>query len=281
MKKALAILLALVLICSLGISAFAASDTVSGTLKDGTAVTKPVGEILLSAAEAVAKNDALAAFFEKANGYSSTLSTGAVDFGGAFADVVESTVLVPLSVSGAKAGDALLVTLSDGSVSSYTCEESGVVVAAFPKDAACLGYYVSSVTADWGDTSWPAYPTVLYEEIEDWTFNGVPQHTVMRYVQYGPGVYAYEYVRTNEWDGWDEGYTYKRIGTAIEYDDDGDLYLPWANTTSEYERDYCYGDGSYQETVGERNAEGEWVENSGHYDPNGNYLSPGVDEEWV
>lgn len=188
MKKLLAIVLALAMVLSLSVFSFAAADAVSGTLADGTLISKPVSEVVKTGEEAQ-QYDSTKSFLASVESNPRAVSSGVVDFGGFFADIVEDTVDVPLPVV-AKKGDKLTVTLSNGSTSVTQCNEDGVVVVPFPKDAAGIGFCISKVKTannwalpaplsggDEGKAGSPSYPVVterrdgegrvVYERI-DW-----------------------------------------------------------------------------------------------------------------
>ena len=151
MKKFLAIVLALTFVLSFGAISFAAADEVAGTLADGTAVTKPVSEVVKSVEDGLAaldaeKAEALKTFFADAEAEENVtvIAEGIVDFAGAFADATEAEIEVPLAAPGVKAGDKVGVRLSTGISETVEAAEDDVVTVAFPKDADGVGYVISS-----------------------------------------------------------------------------------------------------------------------------------------
>ena len=165
MKKFFAIVLALTFVLSIGVLSFAAPEEVTGTLADGTAVTKPVSEVVKSVEDGIAaieavdaeKAEALKAFFAEAEEKedAEVIAKGIIDFAGAFVDATEDEIEVPLSVPGVKAGDKVGVSLSNGTSKLAECEEDDVITFAFPKDADGIGYVVSATveeTAEDGTT---------------------------------------------------------------------------------------------------------------------------------
>ena len=153
MKKFLAIVLALAVVFSFGAFAIAA-DEVTGTLSDGTAVTKPVSEVAFSVEDGLKaleeldkeKADELKAFFAKfdENEDIEVIAEGIVNFDGAFAECTEDEIIVPIAVAGVKAGDKVGVSLSNGTSKTVKCEEDDIVPVSFPKDAEFIGYVISA-----------------------------------------------------------------------------------------------------------------------------------------
>ena len=152
MKKFLAIVLALAVVFSFGAFAIAA-DEVTGTLADGTAVTKPVSEVAFSVEDGLKaleedteKTDALKAFFTQfdENEDVEVIAEGIINLGGAFAECTEDEIIVPITAAGIKTGDKVGVSLSNGTSAVAECEEDGFVPVAVPKDAENLGYVVSA-----------------------------------------------------------------------------------------------------------------------------------------
>ena len=153
MKKFFAIVLALAVVFSFSALAFAA-DEVTGTLADGTAVTKPVSEVVKSVEDGLKaleeanaeKADELKAFFAKfdENEDIEVIAEGIVNFGGAFAECTEDEIIVPISVPGVKKRDKVGFSLSNGTSAVAECEEDDVVPVAFPKDAEDVGYVISA-----------------------------------------------------------------------------------------------------------------------------------------
>ena len=137
MKKLLSIVLALAMVLSVGIFSFAAADTVSGTLADGTVISKLVSEVVKTGKDAEQYDD-VKDFLALAAADPRTICTGVVDFGGFFDNITEGSVAVPLSVPDAKTGEKYLVKLSSGFASTKQCSENGVLTVDFPKDASEL-----------------------------------------------------------------------------------------------------------------------------------------------
>ena len=164
MKKFVCVLLALAVICSLGMSAFAADD-VTGTLADGSAITKPVSEVAKSVEEGLAELEAIDAeraeklktFFADAEANAAEnekleiIKKGIVHFAGFFAEVTEDELDVDLPVPGAKAGQKYGVTLSNGTSELGESKEDDTVTAAFPKDADYIGYVITAEVEDTQD----------------------------------------------------------------------------------------------------------------------------------
>ena len=250
MKKLLAVLLALTFVLSIGAISFAADAEVSGTLADGTVISKAAAEFVKGADSIsdleqsdAAKFAELKAFFDAAATNPRVVAKGVVDFGGFFNDVTEAKVDVPLAVPEAKADDSFVVTLSSGGANSVKCAEDGVVVAPFPKDAANVGFTVSSLE----------YTQELPAEKEEvpgwiWTFEDDEEAGTHAAHGKGPngetveeswddeGNYSYEYndpvngIKVTEQEDKD-GYTYEysneqtgeQRSSSAKYDEDGNV----------------------------------------------------------
>ncbi len=248
MKKFLAIVLALTFVLSFGAISFAAADEVAGTLADGTAVTKPVSEVVKSVEDGLAaldaeKAEALKTFFAEAEAKEdvTVIAKGIVDFAGAFADATEAEIEVPLAAPGVKAGDKVGVSLSTGTSKPVEAAEDDVVTVAFPKDADGVGYVISSAKekATW---DWPLPPEPVKEEEEP-----------------TPG------------KKWDKIYTvdtdYGPVTVYENYDENGNVIEGLAEGT------YTYPDGTtetFTSTINV-NPDGSSVQtyNSTYTDPNG------------
>lgn len=162
MKKFVSVLLAIVMIFAFCVNAFAATE-VTGTLADGTTISKPVSEVLKSADAGLAevkesdseKYEKLSAFFDEAKANPENLAIGFIDFDGFFADVTEANLDVTLPVE-ADAGKVVVVTTSDGSYGDYIAEQ-GTVVVPFPKDAKLLAYSIAGKETE-DEWAWPVLP---------------------------------------------------------------------------------------------------------------------------
>ena len=155
MKKLLTIVLALAMVLCMGVFSFAAAEAVSGTLADGTVISKPVSEVLKNGEAALMelqdaapeKAASLEAFLAASEAGSRTISCGVVDFGGFFDEISEDTVIVPLPAPGTRKGDKVLVSLSNDMSRVLTSDEDGIVNVAFPRSTSCVGYCVSVMKA--------------------------------------------------------------------------------------------------------------------------------------
>lgn len=181
MKKFFAIVLALAVVLSYGAFALAATEEVSGTLADGTAVTKPVSEVVKSVEDGLKeleeidkeRADKLREFFAKyeQDPDVTLITEGIVHFAGAFVDVTEDAIEVPLPLPGAKIGDKYLVILSNDTTEFVEVVEDDAVTTPFPKDADYMGYVIiagkeetypdgTTITTFDNDVVPPSSPTV-------------------------------------------------------------------------------------------------------------------------
>lgn len=71
-----------------------------------------------------------------------TISSGTVDFGGAFENSDATSVELPVTVANAKEGQEYTVVLSNGDTITVKCEEDGKLVIPFPADASELSYVI-------------------------------------------------------------------------------------------------------------------------------------------
>ncbi len=171
MKKFVCVLLALMMTFALCVSAFAATEEVGGTLADGTAVTKPVSEVVkkvedgLKELEEIDKDRAekLREFFAKYDQDEkvTVITEGIVHFDGAFADVTEEEIEVPLPLPGAKIGDKYFVILSNDTTKEVEVVEDDAVTTPFPKDADYMGYVIIATEEETFDdgTTWTFVPS--------------------------------------------------------------------------------------------------------------------------
>ena len=82
-------------------------------------------------------------------------------FDGAFADVTEEEIEVPLPLPGAKIGDKYFVILSNDTTKNVEVVEDDAVTTPFPKDADYMGYVIIAVeekTFEDG-TTWTSVPS--------------------------------------------------------------------------------------------------------------------------
>lgn len=114
-----------------------ATAVVKGTAEDNSTVTAELNQVLKAGSVAQAAPE-FAATAEAED----TITYGTVDFGGVFTDVQEAVIEVPVAVEGAVEGITYTVVFSDGTTAEVTCQENGVLVIPFPKDAENLGYAV-------------------------------------------------------------------------------------------------------------------------------------------
>ena len=110
---------------------------VKGTAKDESLITAELDQVLKPGTEPVASPE-----FTATAASEETLAYGTVDFGGIFEEAQETVIEVPVAVSGTVKGIVYTVIFSDGTSTEVECEEDGVLVIPFPKDARDFGYAV-------------------------------------------------------------------------------------------------------------------------------------------
>ncbi len=114
-----------------------APATVRGTAEDNSAIVAGVDEVLRADASVDGMPE-----LASAAASADAVSHGVVDFGGAFLDAQEDVIAVPVPVPGAMAGVPYIVSFSDGTTVEVTCDENGVLLIPFPRDAQNMGYVV-------------------------------------------------------------------------------------------------------------------------------------------